>query len=352
MASSKKIFISYSRANLGYVTQLVKVLRNKGIEVWFDQHIEGGDVWDNELEHQLKNADVIIWVLSKASVASENVANEISYAESLNKKVIPIKIENCDMRMRWARKQYINFIGSHSEEGLKQLIHDIDKEDSPGEKPPKPPYKPYQPVKKSSGTPVLKILLITGGAISLIFVFFIIVFAALGSMDSPVDPGPVDPVQYDQSGFTNTDPVDYDDTDYSNADTPAVTPAGTKEPVQSNYTDPVANPVASYTPTDREKLYGYVYSGTYADQINLGWVLYAQLYYGNISTAFFNTDYNTVPAIGTYVTSTQNTSVYNAVPTPYQAATVLSNMPASKVGVVVNFYITDTEMWLYLAYAR
>ena len=343
MASSKKIFISYSRANLSYVTQLVKVLRNKGLEVWFDMHIEGGDVWDNELEHQLKNADVIIWVLSKASVASENVANEISYAESLNKKVIPIKIENCDMRMRWARKQYINFIGSHSEEGLKQLIHDIEKDDDLGEKP--PPYKPYPPVKKSSGTPVLKILLITGGAISLIFVLMIIVFAAIGSTIEETDnTGPVNPV---------------DNYDYSTLDTPAITPAVTSQPAEEDYTDTssphedtVADPVNYNTVSDRDKLYGYMNYGTYASEINLGWVRYAQLYYGNINSVFFNSDYNAMPTIGSYVTSTQNTSVYIAVPTPYQSATVLNTMPASKDGVVVNFYITDTEMWLYLAYTR
>lgn len=123
--SAKKIFISYSRRDTEYVKSLVDALRKQGFEVWFDNNIRTGTDWDDTIESELKNADAIVLILSKTSVASDNVKDEISYAMGLDKPVNPIKIEECDVPMRLARKQFVDFTAMGHEAGFERLVHDL-----------------------------------------------------------------------------------------------------------------------------------------------------------------------------------------------------------------------------------
>ncbi len=123
--SAKKIFISYSRRDTEYVKSLVDALRKQGFEVWFDNNIRTGTDWDDTIESELKNADAIVLILSKTSVASDNVKDEISYAIGLDKPVNPIKIEECDVPMRLARKQFVDFTVMGHEAGFERLVNDL-----------------------------------------------------------------------------------------------------------------------------------------------------------------------------------------------------------------------------------
>ncbi|NNL82467.1 MAG: TIR domain-containing protein, partial [Winogradskyella sp.] len=60
-------------------------------------------------------------VLSKSSVASQNVMDEVSFAMTKDKKIIPIIIEPCNVPMRVARFQQIDFTKS-KKEGTKALL--------------------------------------------------------------------------------------------------------------------------------------------------------------------------------------------------------------------------------------
>ncbi|MDN3723477.1 toll/interleukin-1 receptor domain-containing protein [Aequorivita sp. SDUM287046] len=122
---TKKIFISYSRRDTDYVKSLVEALRKQGFEVWFDKNIRTGTDWDDTIETELKNADAIVLILSKTSVASENVKDEISYAIGLDKPVNPIKIEECEVPMRLARKQFVDFTILGPEAGFERLVNDL-----------------------------------------------------------------------------------------------------------------------------------------------------------------------------------------------------------------------------------
>jgi hypothetical protein len=123
--SKKKIFISYSRADSDYVSRLVDALRNKGFDVWFDENIRTGNEWDNTIEREIKNSDAMVLILSNTSVQSDNVKDEMSYAMQLNISVIPIKIEECDVPMRLARKQFIDFTQVGFDQGVDRLVDDI-----------------------------------------------------------------------------------------------------------------------------------------------------------------------------------------------------------------------------------
>lgn len=125
--TESRIFISYSRHDTEYVSSLVEALRKQGFEVWFDKNIRTGTDWDDAIEEQLKTADAIVLVLSKTSVASDNVKDEISYAMGLGKQVNPIKIEECEVPMRLARKQFVDFTTMGHEAGFERLVSDLRK---------------------------------------------------------------------------------------------------------------------------------------------------------------------------------------------------------------------------------
>ncbi|MGB3342390.1 MAG: toll/interleukin-1 receptor domain-containing protein [Aequorivita sp.] len=125
--AGKRIFISYSRHDTEYVSALAKALRDEGFDVWFDKNIRTGTDWDDTLETELKKADTIVLVMSKTSVASENVKDEMSYVMNLGKIINPIKIEDCDVPLRLGRKQFVDFTVMGPQAGFERLVTDIRK---------------------------------------------------------------------------------------------------------------------------------------------------------------------------------------------------------------------------------
>jgi len=121
----RKLFVSYSRADTEYVSKLVDSLRKVGFDVWFDANIRTGDEWDDVIEREIKNSDAMVLILSKSSVNSNNVKDEMSFAMQLNKGINPIKIEECDVPMRLARKQFTDFTKIEYKQGIHKLVDDI-----------------------------------------------------------------------------------------------------------------------------------------------------------------------------------------------------------------------------------
>ncbi|MCW9038356.1 toll/interleukin-1 receptor domain-containing protein [Altibacter sp.] len=120
------VFFSYSRENSDFVLELAKKLRNAGAQVWLDQlDIKTGERWDRSIEQALSASDVLMVVLSKASVESNNVMDEVSYALEEGKKVLPILLEECDVPFRLRRLQFADF-SQNPEDGMKVLIAALD----------------------------------------------------------------------------------------------------------------------------------------------------------------------------------------------------------------------------------
>ncbi len=108
--ANNTVFISYSREDTNFMRQLKARLEQQGITVWVDENIKGGSTWDNIIEEALSTSDSIIVVLSKASVSSRMVMNEVSYGIEEDKGVIPVMVEECKVPFRLRRIQFIDFI--------------------------------------------------------------------------------------------------------------------------------------------------------------------------------------------------------------------------------------------------
>lgn len=104
------IFFSYSRADQQFVLELAKKLRKIGADIWIDQlDIEAGRNWDKSVERALESSDSVLVVMSKSSVESVNVMDEVSIAIEEGKNVIPLLLEECKRPFRLKRRHYVDF---------------------------------------------------------------------------------------------------------------------------------------------------------------------------------------------------------------------------------------------------
>ena len=63
--SSKGVFLSYASEDAGVAKCICDVLRNAGIEVWFDQsELRGGDAWDQKIRQQIRACALFVPIIS------------------------------------------------------------------------------------------------------------------------------------------------------------------------------------------------------------------------------------------------------------------------------------------------
>jgi hypothetical protein len=112
-------FFSYSRVNKEFATKLAKGLMSAGYPIWFDLFdIPTGSRWDDEVEKALHECSIFMIILTPASIASENVKDEIGFAIDHGKRILPILLEPCEVPLRLRRFQYVDFTAKSFEEGF------------------------------------------------------------------------------------------------------------------------------------------------------------------------------------------------------------------------------------------
>jgi hypothetical protein len=86
-----KVFVSYSRADKAFASDLVLGLAACGFAPYIDrQDIAPGEDWEKRLQGLISEADSIVYVVSPDSLASENCAQEFRQALELRKRILPV----------------------------------------------------------------------------------------------------------------------------------------------------------------------------------------------------------------------------------------------------------------------
>ena len=88
----RKVFISYARENQRIVGVLAADLRDMGYSVWFDQELTGGQVWWDQVLEQIRECEILLVVLTPASLESEACGLEWGYGSSLGKSLLPVMV--------------------------------------------------------------------------------------------------------------------------------------------------------------------------------------------------------------------------------------------------------------------
>ena len=110
-----KVFISYSRADKAFASELVLGLAACGFAPYIDrQDIAPGEDWGKRLAGLISEADSIVYIASPDSLASENCALELRQAIALRKRILPVvwrPIDDAQAPPEMKRLNYIFFAG-------------------------------------------------------------------------------------------------------------------------------------------------------------------------------------------------------------------------------------------------
>jgi len=125
------VFICYSKNNKPFVRKLADRLKRDGVDVWIDHlEIRIGDSIHNKINEGLAKSDFLIVVLSKDSVKSRWVREELNSAASLEKLsdsgvfILPLLLEQCDVPPLLLDRRYANF-ADDEESAYRELLDGI-----------------------------------------------------------------------------------------------------------------------------------------------------------------------------------------------------------------------------------
>lgn len=91
------VFVSYSRADTDVVDEIVVELEGRGYITWIDKRdLPYGEEWQAELADFIQRSDIVLWMVSPKSIGSRWVLWELGEVQRLNKKLIPLMVEQVD----------------------------------------------------------------------------------------------------------------------------------------------------------------------------------------------------------------------------------------------------------------
>jgi len=88
------IFVSYSHLDGAAVFPELAYLRDQGYRIWYDEGIDPGNEWPEEVAKALADASYFLVFISPHAVASQNVRNEINFAIARKKRFLAVFIED------------------------------------------------------------------------------------------------------------------------------------------------------------------------------------------------------------------------------------------------------------------
>lgn len=89
-----RIFVSYSRVDRPFVNDIIPLLRRVygDTNVWFDDNLEGGQIWWDEILDQIAKCDIFMYLLSDKSVSSPYCLAELAEAQRLRKSILTVQV--------------------------------------------------------------------------------------------------------------------------------------------------------------------------------------------------------------------------------------------------------------------
>jgi len=114
-AAMVRVFISYSHDDKQYCDNIKKYLGQlaqcgHGIDVWADHEIKAGEEWDESIEKNLKQADIILFLVSVHFINSSYIRdNELAVGyerrEGGSAEIIPVLVSDC----MWKKTGLVKF---------------------------------------------------------------------------------------------------------------------------------------------------------------------------------------------------------------------------------------------------
>jgi hypothetical protein len=105
-------FVSYAHRDAEAVYPEIQRLDLMGYRIWYDEGIDPGNEWPEEVASSLKRSTQFIVFVTQRAIESRNVRNEINYASSENKSVMVVFLQPTElsegMKLQIGTVQFIN----------------------------------------------------------------------------------------------------------------------------------------------------------------------------------------------------------------------------------------------------
>lgn len=88
------IFISYAHRDSDRVFPIIRKLQEASYRVWYDEGVDPGTEWDDNIAGYINRCSVLIAFLTENYVASKNCKDEISYSRELDKNQLLVYLED------------------------------------------------------------------------------------------------------------------------------------------------------------------------------------------------------------------------------------------------------------------
>ena len=118
-----RVFLSYARDDVEVARELAGVLDRAGHTVWWDRHIHGGANFSNEIDRELRAADVVVVLWSPTSITSAWVQDEAAEGRDSN-RLVPATLGSVKPPLGFRQLQCVDLTSWH-EEDRTQPIDDL-----------------------------------------------------------------------------------------------------------------------------------------------------------------------------------------------------------------------------------
>ncbi|MEM7424965.1 MAG: TIR domain-containing protein [Pseudomonadota bacterium] len=114
-----KVFISYSRTDLEFADQLVAALELHAFETIIDREgIHAAENWKDRLGQLILQSDIVVFVLSPDSAASDICAWEVEQATLRGKRIVPVACRPLEGQTPAKQLQALNYIFFYPDENM------------------------------------------------------------------------------------------------------------------------------------------------------------------------------------------------------------------------------------------
>ena len=132
MAEPEDVFVSYSRQDNDRVMELTSKLRSAGVRMWMDvRNIDGAAMWGEEIVNALAKSKVLLLLVSKSAVASQNVVKEVLLASERKGHILPIDLEPTEipssLKYALAGIQHIEYFRGDPEAHMSAILRSLER---------------------------------------------------------------------------------------------------------------------------------------------------------------------------------------------------------------------------------
>lgn len=86
------VFVCYAHDERAIVLEQIEWLRSLGLEVWYDEAIEAGSRWSEDLARAVDGCAVFLYFLSPRSVSSRYCLDEVHFALECGRPIVPVEL--------------------------------------------------------------------------------------------------------------------------------------------------------------------------------------------------------------------------------------------------------------------